>query len=406
MNIEVFKFDPEKDVVHEWVTQFAAVSRGKDKANYPEKRFEALLKEGAGNRPSRPVEYYPVKLVKPASMIDDEHFELMRYGHVKNGHLHTNLRAVMIANVPESEYIVSDAPYYVFRVTLPKHMWATVVIKSIATIVSVSARVVDVSSDSLCEEEVTMTIGGYAEDIAFQADIIQKMVSMDRSNSTIELIALVNKMLSIKEVKEAHEVFVGSTYISTGPFKCITDYLVYKPTQSFGNVSFYNDKYNANLNYNEYRWDRNISALDMQTGYNNLNFIEIDAPLFVIYHLFTHTEVVVDIMEDKNKIWFPSEMEVKDVDYAMSLIRKGEFKKVRMFMKQLGYSKEIYNRYPNFATMHRIEIVWRDGNTYAMEQMLKERNVIDPSNKNWTQKETTELLELIHKELKEQKVME
>ena len=71
-NCSVEEIKIEGRDVKEVVTSIAAISRGKDKSNNPEKRWEHLLKEAAMGTAGRPLEYYPAI------------FEVVFYSHMVN----------------------------------------------------------------------------------------------------------------------------------------------------------------------------------------------------------------------------------------------------------------------------------------------------------------------------------
>lgn len=71
-NCSVEEIKIEGRDVKEVVTSIAAISRGKDKSNNPEKRWEHLLKEAAMGTAGRPLEYYGAV------------FEVVFYSHMVN----------------------------------------------------------------------------------------------------------------------------------------------------------------------------------------------------------------------------------------------------------------------------------------------------------------------------------
>ena len=107
-----------------FVTDLAAVSRGKDGSNNPSKRFSMLLKEAAPNpptydkdgSPSRPLEFCPVKLkyslkgnsievhlrdgVKYEYTLSEFSNEIGRFSYMDSQYIYTNIRALINASVP------------------------------------------------------------------------------------------------------------------------------------------------------------------------------------------------------------------------------------------------------------------------------------------------------------------
>lgn len=100
-----------------FVSDAAAISRGKFKSNNSKTRFKSLLKEAHGKTPSRPVEFCPVVLhvyflknkahihtldQKVISVLDMDRFsnELAGHSYIEGDILYTNLRALLNAGIP------------------------------------------------------------------------------------------------------------------------------------------------------------------------------------------------------------------------------------------------------------------------------------------------------------------
>lgn len=108
-----------------FVTDLAAISRGKSESKNPAKRYEALQTEAAMSTASRPLEFLPV-ILRVKEFIDDsngnlmyglvlkdnqewyitqEEFlnDIMRYSYYKDSWLYTNMRALINAGIPYSK---------------------------------------------------------------------------------------------------------------------------------------------------------------------------------------------------------------------------------------------------------------------------------------------------------------
>ena len=151
----------------EWVTQLAAVSRGKDKSNNPALRYKGLLKEAAPNHEadmndkgkvpkvaSRPMEFLPINIAIVSFRtgyvdffkdedseaywsfpLDDFLNDVMPFSYwyeyeIGLASLHTNMRALYNAGMPY-ELIPYNEPeeleeFEAFRAAIPMFVWAQV----------------------------------------------------------------------------------------------------------------------------------------------------------------------------------------------------------------------------------------------------------------------------------------
>lgn len=170
--------DSEDDRIN-FVTELAAISRGKYESKNPKLRFEALMKETVNNGPSRPLEFLPVVVELKLEKIDGdcfpklilEHIEclckdivrlsnnLLRYGYVKQfidsgdkfenrTFLFTNMRAllnfgILYNNIPYSGDL--KELYYkhfkVIRAKVPMFVWSQIMTHTQLSKVSQSDRV-------------------------------------------------------------------------------------------------------------------------------------------------------------------------------------------------------------------------------------------------------------------------
>jgi len=147
-----------------WVTDLAAVSRGKDSSKNPEKRYKMLLKEAAPDRcegdcigePSRPFEFLPIVLIAnddtreilntatgkpihiPRQQWDDYiksfgYFDWENAEDYENGRavkIYTNMRACIKAGIPYEEIPYNTAEeiktgkFFAIKSYTPMFVWA------------------------------------------------------------------------------------------------------------------------------------------------------------------------------------------------------------------------------------------------------------------------------------------
>ena len=134
-----------------WVTDLAAISRGKYEAKRPEGRYKALMKEAALGTPSRPFEFLPVVIdvvydENSARLYNPNNKQLITKMHVYSFHnsfggpmgyikgmtLYTNMRACINAgiayekipyNTPEE---IKEGKFFAIRGKAPMFVWAQV----------------------------------------------------------------------------------------------------------------------------------------------------------------------------------------------------------------------------------------------------------------------------------------
>lgn len=151
-----------------FVTDLAAISRGKYESGNPEKRYQSLLKEAALNTPSRPLEFIGVHLLlSPNEYTNDgyvvtngnfninfeQFLKLARFSYIKvndNGVLNvfTNLRALI--NIQGIKY--EDIPYNskeelegfkAIRINVPMFVWSQLMTHTMLSKESQSDRVAE-----------------------------------------------------------------------------------------------------------------------------------------------------------------------------------------------------------------------------------------------------------------------
>lgn len=156
----------------ELVTSIAAVSRGKDKSNNPDKRYGLLLKEAALHSPGRPLEFSPciVKVTMFKNMVNIGPYEedvegkyrikhldmdffithLARYGYLEYDSsdtyiLYTNYRAMIKAGWREEEIPLVSSwrldDYKIVKITCPFYIWSQLMTHTQLSKISQSDRV-------------------------------------------------------------------------------------------------------------------------------------------------------------------------------------------------------------------------------------------------------------------------
>lgn len=131
-----------------FVTDLAAVSRGKTESKNPSVRFNSLLTEAACGTPSRPMEFLPI-LVKYelvdngvmlklnyATKIEAVEFcnNIAKFSYLENGYLYTNLRCLINAGIPyeiipfntSKEELAEMKKFKALRLNTPMFIWAQV----------------------------------------------------------------------------------------------------------------------------------------------------------------------------------------------------------------------------------------------------------------------------------------
>lgn len=138
-----------------WVTNVAAIARGKHESNNPPKRALALATEAEGGKPSRPFEFLPYvyhleEMEEIIAHSDDprETYRLMsKWGNWMDckGRFQTTARSIMEANLPlPSDMTIDDVRHFaLFRAKIPMFSWAQVVTHTQLSTESQSDRVAE-----------------------------------------------------------------------------------------------------------------------------------------------------------------------------------------------------------------------------------------------------------------------
>ena len=180
-SVDIWQSNASEDNRQQWVTDLAAISRGKSQSNNPKKRYEQLLKEAAPNYcetdddchgyPSRPLEFLPIVLL--VEFTNDEIIlretgstsdglkrvvatfsfrewsnNLGKFGYLDNDRrFYTNMRALIYAGVPYDKipYNTSEeikaGKFFAVKLSVPMFVWAQLMTHTQISKESVSDRV-------------------------------------------------------------------------------------------------------------------------------------------------------------------------------------------------------------------------------------------------------------------------
>lgn len=146
-----------------FITDLAAVSRGKTESNNPKVRYKKLLKEAALETPSRPLEFLPIVFdlvigsmnnillyALSESVLDGKHFhsfddftklqKLLKYSYIERSvkdlggnvifRIYSNMRACINAGIPYNTVPYGDEKEYqqfkAIKANIPMFVWAQV----------------------------------------------------------------------------------------------------------------------------------------------------------------------------------------------------------------------------------------------------------------------------------------
>lgn len=346
-SIHVFEANTNEDNRVKWVTDLAAVSRGKDESANPPKRYQALMKEAAPNyckngcegKPSRPFEFLPVaiKIGMDGSMYkfeepNDSFYKLSQHellanvipfgtciGKPENGlyKFYTNMRALVSAGIPyelipyNDPEIIKNGKFFAIKLNTPMFSWAQLVTHTQISTESRSGRVVD-------EEEYW-----------FPDDIEDRIVEAHNKN----------------KVKIIDKSTLENTLLE--------------------NYSDMKDKFN-----------NQISIKDLQAMRDDLydSLIKDDNALYIPADLFGPPSFNINFGKFLNMYYTPL--------------------KIQKLFKELGYKREIYGR-ALYYMKYKLFVMTAWGiNDKAWNHFFLERNATDQW-KNWTQPETAEIVKKI-----------
>ena len=333
-----------------WVTDLAAISRGKTESKNPKKRYEALLKEAAPFKtisgysdqgsPSRPLEFLPVvakidmhddavAFIKDEDnktyhsiLLHDFANNILRFSYMKKisgtrYKLYTNMRALINAGVPydeipyNSQDEISDGKFFAVRIKSPMFVWAQFKTHCMLSSESASGRIID-------EDEYWLP-----------KDLPKKIKDGSMKSDKINVFTEERLMEHVKKT-----------------FKDVLEKIEDKEKESETALKMFQEMY--------------MDLINDPDAYN--------IPISVLHdpgyaaHMFLH---------------FYSES------------------KVQSFFKELGYPKEIYSRAMYYFKMKEYVATGWGIDPKTWEHLFVERSTKPDIWKNWTQKETKELVQMI-----------
>ena len=295
-----------------FVTDLAAVSRGKNESVNPKKRYEALKTEAALNTASRPLEFLPcilryeidyenndgydkVKLHCEHSTIkmplEDFSNCIARFSYLDNGNIFTNMRTLINAGIPYEEipYITKETEnlykyFKAIKLCIPMYIWS----------------------------QWPMT----------------------------------HTMLS-KESQSDRVATQNQYWLPTDFEKRLVDFIL---------------------------------------GENDLNVIGNDGNISTIFYTIFETYDALEFPENNFIDVFKEHM----INYFSQA-------DVQLVFKTLGYKQEIWSRAPYYFKYKEVVVIGWNNDWTTWKHSFLERNVLPDQWKNWTQKETTQVLEAVRK---------
>lgn len=233
-NCSVEEIKIEGRDVKEVVTSIAAISRGKDKSNNPEKRWEHLLKEAAMGTAGRPLEYYPAIFevvfyshmvnVIPYGILDDRYKiknmdtldfinKISRYSHLARlGDdryiLYTNYRTMLNAGWKVEEIPPLPEGWYkdgfkIVKIRCPFFVWAQLMTHTRLSKISQSDRVSG-SDEYWLPDDIFIRIKNKREELSGTSLYYDRVLSNVKLNDRDSLL---NSIINDVSQNDAQEFF-------------------------------------------------------------------------------------------------------------------------------------------------------------------------------------------------------
>lgn len=233
-NCSVEEIKIEGRDVKEVVTSIAAISRGKDKSNNPEKRWEHLLKEAAMGTAGRPLEYYPAIFevvfyshmvnVIPYGILDDRYKiknmdtldfinKISRYSHLARlGDdryiLYTNYRTMLNAGWKVEEMPPLPEGWYkdgfkIVKIRCPFFVWAQLMTHTRLSKISQSDRVSG-SDEYWLPDDIFIRIKNKREELSGTSLYYDRVLSNVKLNDRDSLL---NSIINDVSQNDAQEFF-------------------------------------------------------------------------------------------------------------------------------------------------------------------------------------------------------
>ena len=166
-SVEVTQSNTSRDNRVKWVTDLAAVSRGKSESSDPIKRFNSLLVEGALNTASRPLEFCPVVLdmarvryLDSRGLINKSKESLMnnliRFSYLKDDKIYTNMRTLINCGLKSEDIPYNDEKdlkdFKAIKIKVPMFIWSQLMTHTALSKESQSDRVAEENDYYLPED--------------------------------------------------------------------------------------------------------------------------------------------------------------------------------------------------------------------------------------------------------------
>jgi len=355
--VEVFRYSVDYDP-KEWVSMFASVSRNKKASNNPELRYKLLLTETFAGGPSRPLQLEPVVLNNKDNVLTNEE---VNYCSFINGNFVLGNRRMVLENPKLKEFEMQPnidevkqmlESYYVLRIETTHEKWSAI------------SHTKDVETTTIAQSSRYTKVN----------NILKKSVC-EYANRPIGANGLLGKSFIIDYVGDNYREFLESI-INDTEFTCVCD-------------SCYMEKE------------------------DDLIKININMPKFIADQIATHKTLFSGMCElTKDKYFIPDDFQdrlekysghnkflgdVKESGDVVAELKNG-FHTIDVYMnafKELGYPKEIYQRYPHHTRYVNI-CMW--GSDTYWEKFFVERGAIgDEDGKNHTQQCTKDIVKKMYK---------
>jgi hypothetical protein len=364
-DVEVFRYSVDYDP-KEWVSMFASVSRNKKASNNPELRYKLLLKETFAGGPSRPLQLEPVVLDNKDGVLTYEQSRFCRNNYnrfvLANRRLvleNPNLKEIeMHGNVGEVKRLLES--YYVFRIKTTHERWDRITHAQSEEVTTIAQSNRYTSTSARLEKPVceysgrlvganglvnkTFIIDGFCDSEETYKRVIDVIFT---KSDTYDILSLVSNNTGLNKI--------GDTIsIRTVVPKFVADQLATHKT-------LFITMNTVTINCEYFIPDDFYERLEKYTGYNKF---------------------LGDVKEslDANK-------EIKNGYHTIDVYMNA--------FKELGYPKEIYQRYPHHSVSTSITM---SGTDEYWEKFFIERGAIgDESGKNHTQQCTKDAVKKMYK---------
>lgn len=368
-----------KETREKFVTDLAAVSRGKSGSNNPKVRFQSLLKEAAPNEfleegvdiekvSSRPLEFLPVIV----TFVKEEHNDKIYY-YLENGNSDGIVEEDFYNNILRFSYVTSSNDYSIELYTNFRTLYnAGLSEEQIPFVETVRYRVSkDGEKKVISTNEVLLDIeetsGIELEDSIefYVSDLLENGYTID---NIIEDVKAGYCFVPYYEKFKAIKLALPMAYWSQWP---MTHTQLSKESQS--------DRVAENVNY----W----LPSDIIEKFNN-------------YIIDTDGELSGEACEQLESIQFitkapdlSKEAKLQAIkDIMLHVLPQNRFQEI---LKEIGYKREIWSRAPYYFKYKEVVVTGWYNDPTTWQHSFLERNGYDEYYKNWTQKESQQIIKAV-----------